>query len=130
MSTWSKVRDRYARAIRCVSTLHTAVQLLEAFEREAPGALDSVEALPDWTYGTLLAWALESPGPKCLDAGELKAVREMQLIGRLSLACEEALELGDMRTAHAMAELCNTVLQRTRGAAGLRVALEIPKVEA
>lgn len=125
MSTWSKVRDRYARAIRGVSTLHTAVQLLEA-----PGALDSVEALPDWTYGTLLSWALESPGPKCLDAGELKAVREMQLIGRLSLACEEALELGDMRTAHAMAELCNTVLQRTRGAAALRVALEIPKVEA
>lgn len=125
------LRRKYARSIRHVQQLTTAVQLLEAYDNEQANDLDQIEALPNWADGTLLEFALAPAAPDALDnAADLKALREMQLIGTLSRACEQALHLGDVKTANAMAGLCNRVLLRTRGAAGLCAALAIPEAEA
>jgi hypothetical protein len=124
-------RRKYARSIRAVRHLDTAAQLLEAYDNESATDLDAIESLPDWTHGTLLAHALEPTPPRSLtNAADLKALREMQLIGTLARACEQALHIGDIKTANAMAKLCNGVLLQTRGVASLVVALAIPEVEA
>lgn len=131
MSTFiDDLRSKYAQAIRKVRDVRTAMQLLEAYDNEQANDLCQVESLPDWTEGTLLAFALEPTAPPDVDAEDLQAMREMQLIGTLSRACEQALHLGDVKTANAMARLCHGVLMRTRGAAGLVVAFATPEVEA
>jgi hypothetical protein len=92
---------------------------------------NEVQAVRNWADGTLLEFALAPTPPAALtNAADLKALREMQLIGTLSRACEQALHLGDIKTANAMAGLCNRVLLRTRGAAALCAALALPEVEA
>lgn len=85
--------------------------------------LHAVEQLPNWAYGTLVAWCLERPWPDGIGADEADAMRQMQLIGTLALACEQALVLGDRRAARAMGQLCEMVLLRTKGVAALRAAL-------
>jgi hypothetical protein len=85
-----------------------------------PSELSQLEELPDWRHGTLLAWALEAPAPpgcpQAWEASGLLVLREAQLLGRLALAIEQALTLGDLGTAHRVAELLSRQWKQIRGA--------------
>jgi hypothetical protein len=143
-------RHRIAYAVRNASSVDAAAQLLDVYEREctvaplpAPDALDEVdvpwelcelESLADWRYETLLQFAIdrrEAPvfhfegeaHPRTMHARDLLASRRYELIGLLSLACEQAWNLGDAKSVKAMSMLCESAVSRVVGMAALRVAL-------
>lgn len=119
-----EARVAFARTIRSARDLDQAILLLETFERDVltPTPLDQVEGLNDWTHGGLLQHMFRRTDPAGLNADDLRAMRECQLIGLLAEACEEALFEGDAKTARAMARLANGVLLRVKGEAAWQVA--------
>ncbi len=146
-------RHRFAYAIRNLSSVDAAAQLLEAFEREiivplddlpsplddleegdVPWELAELESLPDWTYETLLEFAITrrpAPSfhfegeaqPRVMRAHDLLSGRKYELIGILAMACEQAWNLGDKRAVTAMSALCETAVLQVVGLAALRVSL-------
>lgn len=143
-------RHRFARTLRALSTVDAAAQLLEAYERECaraapspadplddvdiPWELAEIESLPDWTYATLLQFAIDrrpAPSfqfegdlaPKVMHAKDLLAGRRYELIGLLAMAVEQAWNLGDKRATTAMAHLCEAAVVQVIGGAGLHAVL-------
>lgn len=156
-------RHRFARAIRSAPAADAAAGLLEAFEiivtTEAhdrielltgpAGALDpdavdvdltditelaEVEALPDWSYVTLLSHAIRrrpAPSfqfegeahPRTMRADDLLSCRKYQLAGLLAQCTEQAWNLGDAKTVTAMVHLTQMAVRQCIGEAALRVGL-------
>ena len=136
-------RHRIARAVRAASTLDAAAQLLTELHPDATAAVDEldavdvpwelaeIESLSDWTYDTLLKFAIDRrSAPSCIQDGltktmrasDLLASRKYELVGLLALASEQAWALGDGAACHAMAQLCELALTRTIGGAALTAA--------
>jgi len=101
---------------------------------DIPWELAEVESLPDWTYETLLDFAIKrlpapsyqfegEPYPRVMRAHDLLAGRKYELIGVLAMATEQAWNLGDNKAVKAMSQLCQTAVLRVVGMAALRVAL-------
>ncbi len=140
-------RHRFAYAMRQLSSVDAAAQLLEAFERECvqtppvadalaeadvPWELAEIESLPNWEYRTLLAHAVERrPAPThrrdghaaaTMRADDLLDCRRYDLIGLLALAAEQAFALGDKRACVAMSKLCQSAVVQVIGVATMRLA--------
>ncbi len=127
-------RHRYARAIRGVSSLESATQLLEAYEVDLHAGTDllEIEQLPGWTYADLLGCAVKRrPCPTyqaddgvCLmmKAQDLLSSRKYELIGMLARATEQAWLLGDGQTVASMARLTKTAVLNIIGEAVLALA--------
>jgi hypothetical protein len=85
-----------------------------------PSELSQLEELPDWRHGTLLSWVLQAPAPpgcpQAWEASALLVLREAQLLGRLAMAVEQAITLGDLGTAHRVCALMSNQWRQIRGA--------------
>lgn len=126
----------WVNAIRSAPSTAFAEGLLKCFARTAteewPTALTDIEQLDDWTHGGLIAAALEpkAPGglvPEHSESGSFKpsfllTVRTVQLVGKLALACEQALHLDDRKTAIQMMRLMSREWMHLNGSAALDVA--------
>jgi hypothetical protein len=128
-----------AYAIRHASSVDEGAALLEAFEREGkvpfddlgsvdlPWELCEIKSLPDWSHVTPLGWAVQRRDAPTFREATMRAedlldCRRFELIGALALACEQAFELGDAKTCHAMSRLCQSAVMQVIGIATLRVA--------
>lgn len=143
--TDSKRFDRHltawVNAIRSAPSTTFAEGLLECFARTAteewPVELTDIEQLSDWTHEGLVAAAMAPKAPPgcapestpAYDAAAaytssvLLTLRMNQLVGRLAMACEQALHLGDQQTAIQMLRLMTREWRRLRGEAALDEAM-------
>lgn len=127
----------WVNAIRSAPSPTFAEGLLDCFARTAteewPVELTEIEQLSDWTHEGLVAAAMAPkapPGcaPEGSDAGTytpsfLITVRGMQLVGRLAMACEQALHLDDRKTAIQMMRLMSREWLHLKGEAALDAAM-------
>lgn len=111
-----------------------ALDILEERWREFPHALTEIEQLEDWTHEGLIAAALAPPAPpgsrgEDSSAGPeytpsyLITLRTLQLVGKLALACEQALHLKDRQTAVQMMRLMSREWTRFKGQLAIEAAL-------
>ena len=127
----------WVNAIRSAPSTPFAEGLLACFARTAteewPVELTEIEQLSDWTHEGLVAAAMAPkapPGcaPEGSDAGTytpsfLITIREMQLVGKLALACEQALHLDDRKTAIQMMRLMSREWLHLKGQTALDEAM-------
>lgn len=138
MNRFEQHLSLWTEAIRTSATPELAETLLGVFAAQTtewPLALTDIESLSDWTHAGLMAHAMAATAPPGVapeaapetgtcTASFLKTIREIQLIGKLALACEQALHLGDHTTAVQMMRLMKREWLQMRGELALREALE------
>ena len=100
---------------------------------EWPVELVEIEQLSDWTGPGLLKHAMSAKAPPGIadegsqgegtfTAGFLLTLRQLQLIGKLVSATEQALHLEDVKTAHSMTRLMRREWEGFKGGLALEAA--------
>ncbi len=130
----------WTTAIRSAGNPADAEALLECFAltvtEEWPTALTDIEQLEDWTHEGLVAFSLAAKAPPgCVPEGSaspggegwtpsfLITLRGMALVGRLAMACEQALHLEDRKTAISMMRLMSREWLHLKGENAIEQAL-------
>lgn len=131
---------RWAAVIRSAPDPAAAEKLLECFattvNEDWPTALTEIEQLEDWTHPGLVAFSLAAKAPPgCVPEGSaspgcegwtpsfLITLRGMALVGRLAMACEQALHLEDRKTAVQMMRLMSREWMHLKGENAIEQAL-------
>ncbi len=130
---------RWAAVIRSAPDPAAAEKLLECFaitvNEDWPTELTEIEQLEDWTHEGLIAFALSAKAPPgCVPEGSaspdagwtpsfLITLRGMTLVGKLALACEQALHLEDRKTAISMMRLMSREWLHLKGENAIEQAL-------
>jgi hypothetical protein len=129
----------WTAAIRSAGNPADAEALLECFAQTVtedwPTELTEFEQLEDWTHPGLVAFSLAAKAPPgCVPEGSaspdegwtpsfLITLRGMALVGRLAMACEQALQLEDRKTAVQMMRLMSREWMHLKGENAIEQAL-------
>lgn len=129
--------ERFPRHLRlwvdaiCLATGADQEHLLNACINHAidewPVELCDIEQLADWTHEGLLRAAMAPKAPPCpepSDAQHLLTLRTLQMVGKLALATEQALHLGDRKTAIQMLRLTSREWTQFKGNLAIEAALD------